>query len=172
MVVDVVLLNGTVGVGKTTTADHLGRLLVERQVAHAVIDLDETRRMWPSPSEDRFHRALSLRNLGMLVGNYRAAGARRLVVAGVAETAGDVMEVEKAVGGPVSVVRLVGSGEIVDARLSVRHRQDPEGLRWHLDRRRELDALLDTAELGHQVVRIDGLDAGAVAARVAALVDW
>ena len=38
------LLTGTVGVGKTSVAAAVGDLLRERQVANAVVDLDELRR--------------------------------------------------------------------------------------------------------------------------------
>ena len=43
------LLTGTVRVGKTTVAAAVGDLLRERQVANAVVDLDELRRAWPAP---------------------------------------------------------------------------------------------------------------------------
>jgi adenylylsulfate kinase-like enzyme len=43
------LLTGTVGIGKTTVAVAVGDLLREREVANAVVDLDELRRAWPSP---------------------------------------------------------------------------------------------------------------------------
>lgn len=41
-------LNGSVGVGKTTTAEAVGDLLAERGIPHAVIDLDVLRRVLPT----------------------------------------------------------------------------------------------------------------------------
>jgi nucleoside-triphosphatase THEP1 len=49
------LLTGTVGVGKTSVAAAVGDLLRDRQVANAVVDLDELRRSWPPASGDRFN---------------------------------------------------------------------------------------------------------------------
>jgi adenylylsulfate kinase-like enzyme len=76
-------LNGSVGAGKTTTAEAVGRLLGRRSVPHAVIDLDWLRCAWPSPERDPFNHELELRNLTAVAANYRAAGAQLLVLAGV-----------------------------------------------------------------------------------------
>ena len=64
-----IIINGTVGVGKTTAASALGRLLEENGVAHAVIDTDEIRRSWPAPPGDRFNLELQLANLAALSAN-------------------------------------------------------------------------------------------------------
>ena len=77
------LLNGTVGSGKTAVADALGDLLADREIPHAVIDLDWLRRAWPSPPGDPFNHAMTLRNLTAVATNFLAAGAERLVLAGV-----------------------------------------------------------------------------------------
>lgn len=167
-----VFLNGTVGVGKTTTAAALSVLLIDRQVPHAVVDLDELRRMWPSPPDDRFHRALSMRNLAALTASYRAAGARRLVLAGVLESHDDVTAVEQAIEGGISVIRLVAPGAVVDARLTGRHGYDIDGLAWSLERRGELHAILDAADLDDHVVVSDGRPPALLAEEVLTLLGW
>lgn len=167
-----VLINGTVGVGKTSTAAALGTLLAGRQISHAVVDLDETRRMWPSPPNDSFHHRLSMRNLAELSANYRAAGAQRLVLAGVAESRDHVTAVEQAIGGKISVVRLVAPGEVVDSRLRRRHEDDVDGLTWSLDRRGELHAILDAAGIDDFVVLSDGRRPAALAEEVFARLGW
>ena len=172
MTLDTVLLNGTVGVGKTTTAYAVGKLLARKKVPHAVIDLDEPRRMWPSPPGDRFHRALSMRNLTALAAGYQEAGAERLVLAGVVETHRDVSAIQEAVGGPLAVVRLVASGDITDDRLRGRHVRDEEGLSWSLKRRGELHAILDSAGLDDHVVPSDGRLPATLAEEVAELIGW
>jgi adenylylsulfate kinase-like enzyme len=40
------LINGTVGVGKTTVAEAVGDLLAGSGVSHAVLDLDWLRQPW------------------------------------------------------------------------------------------------------------------------------
>lgn len=166
------LLTGTVGVGKSTTADAVGGRLREQGVPHAVVDLDELRRCWPAPADDPFHAALGLANLAAVTRAYRAAGAERLVLAGVAESRDDRDRHVAALEVPLHVVRLVGAAEVVEPRLRARHVGDPEGLAWHLQRRGELDAVLDAAAVADAEVAVDGLDPDAVAAAVLVAAGW
>jgi hypothetical protein len=100
------LVTGTVGAGKSVTADMIGSLLQARLVPHAIIDLDEIRRRWPAPPDDPFDFELELRNLQPVATNYLAAGARRLVMAGVCESRKDRDRLAAAVGVPLVVCRL------------------------------------------------------------------
>ena len=102
------LVTGTVGVGKSVTANMIGSLLQARLVPHAVIDLDEIRRRWPAPPDDPFDFELELRNLQPMATNYLAAGARRLVMAGVCESRQDRDRLAVAVGVPLIVCRRKG----------------------------------------------------------------
>lgn len=63
------LLTGTVGAGKTTTADAVGLRLEAASVPHAIIDLDEIRRMWPHPASDPFGSRIERRNVESLASN-------------------------------------------------------------------------------------------------------
>ncbi|GAA4528396.1 hypothetical protein GCM10023160_26060 [Brachybacterium paraconglomeratum] len=139
------LLTGAVGVGKTTTAHAVGDELRTRGIPGAVIDLDQLRQAWPAPEGDRFHSALERRNLAALATNYRAAGARVLVAAGVLEERAAREEYQAALGGRLTVVRLTAPRDLVRARLHRRHEHDPAGLTWHLDRFDELTVILDAA---------------------------
>jgi adenylylsulfate kinase len=69
---------------------------------------------------------------------------------------------------PLRAVRLLGTAAWVVPRLRARHVGDPEGLAWHLDRRGELDAVLDAAAVADAEVRVDGLAPPAVAEAVLA----
>lgn len=166
------LLTGTVGVGKTTTADAVGDRLRAAGVAHALVDLDELRRCWPAPADDPFHTALSLTNLAALSRAYRDAGAERLVLAGVVETRADRQRHADAVGVALQVVRLVAPADVVAPRLRARHVDDPEGLAWHLHRRGELDAVLDAADVADAVVTVTGLGRGEVADAALRAAGW
>jgi len=170
-----VLLNGTVGVGKTTTADELGALLREQGVPHAVIDVDELRRIWPSPPGDRFSEKLALANLTAVGATYRAAGAQRLVLAGVVETAEERARLEEALGLPVVLVRLRADPARLQERLCGRHAHDGDGgasLAWHLERCGELHAVLEGAGADDAVVDVEGLDRLAVARAVLTAAGW
>ena len=157
------LLTGTVGVGKTTTADAVGARLRVRGVPHAVVDLDELRRCWPAPPDDPFHAALGLANLAAVARGYREAGAEWLVLAGVCESREERDRHAAAVGVPLRVVRLLATEAVVAPRLHARHAGDPEGLAWHLHRRGELDAVLDAAGVADAEVAVAGLAPAAVA---------
>ncbi|WP_392750048.1 hypothetical protein [Streptomyces sp. LN590] len=141
------LITGTVGVGKTSVADAAGDLLAGSGVPNAVIDMDWLCRSRPAPADDRFNFALLVRNLRCMVGNYLDAGATRLVLAGVVEDAEDREQCAKAVGVGLSVCRLRVELPVVRQRLSRRHADEPEALRWHLDRSGELDGILDRARV-------------------------
>lgn len=106
----VLLMNGTVGVGKTSVAEGVGDLLTDAEMPHAVIDLDWLRHSWPTPSGDRFNFGTMLRNLRSITGDYFAAGAVRLVLAGMVEApenrklCGDALDIK------LSVCRLMPIG--------------------------------------------------------------
>ncbi len=143
-----ILMNGTVGVGKTTTAAALAALLRELDVPHAVIDTDEIRRSWPAPHGDRFNSELQLANLRALSVNYRSTGARVLVVSGVIEAADMAERYRAAAGGhPMVLVRLTADHPVRSARISSRHAGDAAGALWHQQRTVELDRILDDARL-------------------------
>ena len=114
------LINGTVGVGKTSVAEAVGALLAENGVPHAVIDLDRLSQSWPTPSGDRFN-------------------------AGVVEDHEDRQRFGDAVGVDLSVCRLHVELPVVHRRLARRHENEPEALRWHLARSGELAGILDRA---------------------------
>ena len=164
-------VNGTVGVGKSATADALGALLIDRGVPHAIIDLDALRAGWPAPAGDPFNNALELVNLRAVAANHLAAGARILVLAGVIEDAAAVRHYEDAVGGlPLTVIRLTVDPRVGEARLRVRHRGDAQGLAWHLHRHGELDAVLDAAGIPGPSVDTTTAAPGQVAEAILALV--
>lgn len=180
---DTVLINGSVGTGKTTTAEALGEALQGLGIPGAVIDMDWLRRSWPAPAGDRFRTALALENLLAVAANFRRAGARVLVVATVVETteqldlhAQALVSPESATQGVVAQgaaqdkllhVRLAASSEAVLARLTTRHQDDEDGLCWHAERHPELAGILDRAGFTDEL-RIDTTDIspGQVAAQI------
>ena len=148
--VDIVFLNGTVGVGKTTLAAALSA--IESQT-HAVLDLDEIRRLYPSPATDRFNHELELENLRALAANFRRAGARRLILAGIIEERAEIARYLDALDSTgIFICRLVASPDVLSDRLARRHEGDPEGLDWHLARAPELTHILDAAAFDDLIV--------------------
>ena len=164
-------LNGTVGAGKTTTAEAVGTLLQERGTPYAVIDLDALRRVWPSPPDDPFFQQLELANLTAVAANARRAGAERLLLAGVMETVSDRDRFAEAVGVPLTVCRLVVPLPRVRSRLLTRHPAGEER-DWHLARLGELDAILEAAQVDDVTVAVHDQPPSAVASEVLRAVGW
>ena len=142
------LLTGTVGVGKTTVAAAVGDLLRERQVANAVM----------------------LGNLSAVAAGYGGAGFSPLLLAGGLETAEDRTRHEQAVRVPLTVCRLVADPEAVHRRLHARHRDDADGLGWHLHRAGELAAVQDASAV--EDLRLDVTELPVRGAAVAVLDLW
>lgn len=165
-------INGTVGAGKSTTADAVGDLLAEQGVPHAVIDLDALRRAWPFPAEDPFHNALEMENLQAVAANYRRAGAIRLVLAGVLEQPALRKRYASAVAGPLAVVRVRVDVAAIEQRLRRRHGEDAQGLAWHLHRCGELDEILQGADVDDAVIEATALDRRQVAQAVMTAAGW
>ncbi|MET0694725.1 MAG: adenylyl-sulfate kinase [Propionibacteriaceae bacterium] len=161
-----ILINGTVGAGKTSTADAVGELLTTAGVPHAVLDVDALRQAWPAPVNDPFHGELTLANLAAVARNFVAAGSRRLVLAGVIETKEDRVRYQAAVGMPLTVVRLRVALPVIRERLRLRHLDAPGARDWHLARLPELHAILETADIDDSVVEATGRSRLEVAAAV------
>ena len=170
---EVVLLSGTVGAGKTTTAHALSDLLAAEGVPHAVVDLDEVRLLRPPPPGDPFQHEVELANLRDLARNYRAAGAARLLLAGVVEEAGEVARYRTALAGArLLLVRLVVDLDLAAERLRARHAHEPEALAWHLHRVGELTAVLDAAPFEDARLDTTGRAPEDVAGEVLRLAGW
>ena len=170
---DAVLLGGTVGAGKTTTAAAVSALEGAAGHVHALVDLDQVRLLHPAPADDPFAHEVELANLRDLGRNYRAAGAQRLVLAGVVEDGAQVPRYVEALGGSrLLLCRLIADAHVVEERLRRRHHDDPAALRWHLDRAVELSALLDAR--GFEDLRVDttGRSPEAVAQEIRAAAGW
>ncbi|MYM20962.1 AAA family ATPase [Brevibacterium sp. 5221] len=143
---DTVLINGSVGTGKTTTAEALGDEVKQRGIPGAVIDVDWLRRSWPSPAGDPFRTALALENMQAITANFRRAGARLIVVATVVETVEQLERTACALASRRMLhVRLTASSDAVLSRLTRRHHDDEAALRWHAQRHPELANILDQA---------------------------
>lgn len=140
----VVLVTGTVGIGKSTIGHAVAERAAARGASTAFLDVDGLSRLWPAPEGDPFRTELVLTNLRAIAGNYEAAGAVLLVLAWAIQDAQDVTDLEAAIGVPVAAVRLVAPIAVVEARLRERHRgPERDGLAWHLRRAPELVAIQD-----------------------------
>ena len=110
-----ILLTGVYGAGKTTVAEEVAGLLEDGDPPFAAIDLDWL--TWSSvPGADHDETAILHANLRAVAGTYRAAGARRFVLAG-SVNALTLAAIRDALAMPLLVVRLEVPIEVIEARL-------------------------------------------------------
>lgn len=128
------LLTGTVGVGKTAVLREIGEVLRLARVSHGRIDLDWLGYGSPAPGfeadEDRplgrFGSDLVMENLAAMWPNYRARGLTNLAVArALTDPAREVVALQSAVpGSVVTICRL----EADEATVAQRVEQREQGL--------------------------------------------
>jgi hypothetical protein len=153
--VPVLILSGTVGVGKTTVLGAVSDLLDQRGVPHLAVDVDALSYTWPRPADDPYGQRIALANLAAVWANARAAGASHAVLARVVEQTEEIDGFRTAIpGAEVVVARLTAPAALVAERL--RRREHGSGLRWHLARAPELAAVLDATGPANVTVVDDG----------------
>lgn len=151
----VIVITGPVGAGKSTIAAALSDLLAERDIPHGMIDVDYVRWCHPAPPNDRFHAALGRRNIAAVAANYRAAGARVVILADVVEHQEQRGEYEIAIpNADVRIVRLRVPMDLIAERLKARQRDSGDSLEWHLKRAPELEAIMSAREIGDLVIDV------------------
>lgn len=83
------LITGPAGVGKSTLSWEMSAQLAAAEVAHAAIETDELDRVFPRPDKDELDRIqpgtidVSSINLAAIWSTYRALGHTRLILSGV-----------------------------------------------------------------------------------------
>src|SRR6185295_7813614 len=109
--VPVLILSGTVGVGKSTVLNEIHDILCRARVRHACIDRDALALSWPP--RGAFNELAVLENIESIWANVRAAGAERLVIAGVVERREDLDGYQSVVPGAQIIVCQLIAGEQV-----------------------------------------------------------
>jgi hypothetical protein len=116
--VQVIVITGNMGSGKTTILAEASDLLAASGVVHAAVDLDTlgmghlTGTSWPE---------LSCWNLSCVWRNYAAAGASRLLIAEAVENRYELTRIQEAVpGADIVVCRLTAALETLRRRVSQR----------------------------------------------------
>lgn len=148
----VLVINGTMGAGKTTVASAINDILREQNVPSAFIDADALCQAWPTNSADPYHQELLFENLRAIAPNYAKREHTHVVIARVVEDHGDRERYAQAFNtADVQIIRLTAPEEVRQARLKLR---EPEGF-WQdfaRNRTRELEASLVSLDLDDAVV--------------------
>jgi chloramphenicol 3-O-phosphotransferase len=162
----VVIVTGPCGAGKTSTIWRLGEILAEREIPHAVIDVDDVRYFHPAPPDDPFNSRLALRNVAAMAANFREAGARCLLLADVIEHGEFAAAYASAIpGADVCVVRLDVPLDVLIARLEAR--EGAATIDWYRNRARELQGIMESRQIGDLVIDVGTHSIDTVAREIA-----
>jgi hypothetical protein len=126
--VEVLLITGPAGIGKSTLCWEIGAQLAAAKVPHAIIETDELDRVFPRPTPEQLAALqpgtsdVSALNLAAMWGTYRALGHTRLVMSGVMlDLDSDYRWITSAIPhARMTAVRLVGSEATLMQRLDQR----------------------------------------------------
>ena len=166
--VPILIVTGSVGVGKTTVASEISELLEQARIAHAFVDLDALRWCYPRRPDDRFSVGLGMKNLAAVWSNFRERGATSLVVADVIESRAELDRYRAAIpGADIFVVRLSASLHTLADRL--KRRELGAGLAWHLQRAPELAAIMERNKVEDLLVATDGKTVTQIAEEILAV---
>lgn len=168
--VDVLVICGAAGVGKTSTACEVSLRLSDECMAHAFVDCDELDRVhpWPVPGLPTWEMAR--RNLTSVWHNYAEIGHHRLLLCGVfADLRQELRWIAEAVpDAAFTVVRLTAAVDVLETR--VRRREIGTAADDQLVRStRQLEEMVLFDPPGTLVVDSGRLNVSQVAERVLAL---
>jgi hypothetical protein len=164
-----IFLNGSYGVGKSSTLDHIGDLLAHAGQPFSLMDVDWYHRSWPPADFDRGNKIIEAKNMAAVWSNYKTAGPRRLVISGVIASHQDLDRYNRALQLAVRPVRLVASVDVTEARLRGRYVDSQTGTYdWHAVRHQELSEQLAAADLDEAIIETDAMQPIEVATAVLA----
>lgn len=170
--VEVLLIGGRSGVGKSTLGWEVSRQLQASGAAHCFIEGDNLDQVFPAPAGDPVREAISEANLAAMWNNYRALGQTRLVYTNTAAVI-SAPWMARALGGEVRFigVLLTAGDDTAAGRLA--GREIGGGLPASLERSRLAARWLD-AEAPAWVVRVptDDRTIPDIAAEVIGLTGW
>ena len=134
------MLSGPPGVGKTSVGWRVFDRCTDLGQHPAFADLDLLGAAWPAPDDDPHQSRLKAANLAAVWSNYRQAGSRRLIVAGVVENLDERRQLEQATGGAVVICRLDAPDTELAQRIHGRARESGADLANLVVRASELSA--------------------------------
>jgi len=157
MSVPLLAVSGSVGVGKTSVLIEIHDILSTAQVPHGCVERDALGYSWPD--HGRFNQEMIERNLACVAKNFLTSGVKYMLIAGVIETSSDLDVYTRCVpNSEIQVCRLTADLDIRHGRL--RSREKGAGLKWHLHRTAELDAIQESSGIesflvdnGHRPLR-------------------
>jgi hypothetical protein len=172
MDVEVLLIGGRSGVGKSTVGWEVSRQLQAAGVPHCFIEGDNLDQVFPAPPDDPVREKISEANLRAMWTNYRALGHCRLVYTNTAAVLSEDW-MTRALGATVKFVGalLTADDETAIHRLGVR--EIGGGLDWHVERSRRAATWLEkSAPPWVNRIVTDGRTVPDIAQQLIGLLNW
>jgi hypothetical protein len=169
-VIEVGVITGPVGVGKSTVLHEADSLLIRTGVPHATVELEDIARFWGSKPSESGNAAIAYRNLAAVWANYQAGGADRILLSLLMERLSDLQPVYEAIpDAEIKVVRLQAPLALIEERLRLREKTIPEeevsAAQWWVSR-------LENSSFADHVVNNDQRPPREVAMEVLHLLRW
>lgn len=163
-------LGGRSGVGKSTVAAEVARILTAADVAHALIEGDALDQAHPEPW--RHGIPLAERNLAAMWRNYRESGWTRVVYVNTVSVL-EMPALTAALGGEVAAVAVLLTADDATASRRLAGREIGSGLAEAVERSAAAAPRLETGapDEVHRVAT-DGRTVAEIAAEVVALSGW
>ena len=171
-VVQLLLVGGRSGVGKSSVGDEVATLLSAAGVSHCLLDGDAMDASWPKPADDPLGTALTERNTAAVWSGYAALGHTRAVYVNTSAVLESAM-LARAVGGRVELFGVLLTATDATVRDRLGRREVGSGLERQL-RRSAAAATRLAAAAPDWVVRVptDGRTVVEVARDVVAVTGW
>jgi len=171
MAVPVIVINGPVGVGKSSVLGEVSDLLAEAGMAHCSLDLDALSQTFAPGMDDSYNLRLAVQNLRAVWANAARVGAERLVLASVIESDAELRMMMDAVpDAEAFTCRLRAPVEVLHERL--RRREIGSALDWHLHRAGELAEILEDGGVGDVVVDTSDRPLRDIGIEILEAADW
>ena len=167
--IEVLVIGGAAGSGKSSVAYELSHQLQADGVGHAVVDTDALDMVFPVPHD---LPRVTERNLAAVWASFDELGVARLIVTGVyLHRPSEVVSIRRAVpGAAVTLVRLEASEATLRARVQAREIGSARAAQ--LERTLRQMTELDTADPDVTAVRTDSRPVEAVAADIRLIAGW
>lgn len=169
--INLIILSGPVGVGKTTVSEELSGVLETDGIGHTLVDLDGLSKTYPRPKGDKFGEQIALKNLTDVWSNARGLGVKNLIIARVVETRASAERIAAAVGASTQfIIQLNASNTTLLAR--VRRREIGAARTWHEQRALELSSKMRSSDVADIQLDTDGKTATEIANEIRTIVSF
>jgi dephospho-CoA kinase len=170
--VPVVVVTGTIGVGKTAIAMTMSEILHDRGIRHGLLEVDWLGEVYPAPyPEDPYSTRFAMENLAAIWPHYLEVAITRAIVSMTIAHRQELKDLKAALpSAELTVVRLEASPQTRAERI--RRRELGSLLDHFLEKTGPLAQQMESLRIGDLVVENDSRTPQAVATEILRRVGW